>query len=322
MTTRQNVLFSLSSGCILMIFSEFFFYGEVSPGAQWNAALMLDLLLLLVIYSLLAYVLHTLVRAFHIHSIAALFLAGAFLGWLLEGVIVTTVYENFPWQIHFTALTWHAPLDVLVGWHLLPKVMRKASPWPTLFASAASGLFWGTWVIWRWWEEGVPLSPERFAVFTLIATLLLAIAYGTLTRVDGHLFRRSTRATRGLGFLLCIWFGLNVLPQYPWAPLIIIPLFLITGYALRQYGRLEIRPDLLNTFAQPLPWKRIVLLFLLPLTAAISYTLLVRLGARFPINAIVYVLTSLGAIFAFLFSLRTLLCMRERMPAKRSSGQP
>ena len=63
-----------------------------------------DLILLWGIYSLMAYILLTLIRRYRVGSIPALLVVGAAYGWMLEGGIVATVYEELPFSLSFTAL--------------------------------------------------------------------------------------------------------------------------------------------------------------------------------------------------------------------------
>lgn len=78
---------------------------------------------------------------------AGLVLTGALVGWLVEGVVVTTTYENLPISISWTGLGWHALVTVLGGWWLLPKVLsgRRPVSWMALV-----GVGWGAgWREWR-----------------------------------------------------------------------------------------------------------------------------------------------------------------------------
>lgn len=56
----------------------------------------------------------------------ALFLGGALLGWLAEGVIVGTTYEAFPFQLVWTPLAWHAAITGL----LIGGLCRAGPHWP------------------------------------------------------------------------------------------------------------------------------------------------------------------------------------------------
>lgn len=100
-----------------MYFSEFVFWArdtEDSIGG-W--------LFIYLVYSVVTYILLSVVTTFRVRSVWAIFLAGALYGWLIEGVIVQTMYDDFPLQVSFTGLAWHALISVLIGWYYITNVL-------------------------------------------------------------------------------------------------------------------------------------------------------------------------------------------------------
>ena len=84
-----RLLAVLSSGYILFFFSEQFFWARVRPEDTVGNWLMTWLG-----YSVMAYVMLATIQRFHVRNGWALFLTGALVGWLAEGLIVQTAYES------------------------------------------------------------------------------------------------------------------------------------------------------------------------------------------------------------------------------------
>lgn len=126
----------------------------------------------------------------------ALFLGGALLGWLTEGVIVSTAYDNFPINLAWTGLNWHALITALA----ILGLCRAGVHWPVgkqIAALVALGLggayFAQFWPLERGAMPGfgpvlfyitglglvVPLANlalDRIALVTLPPLWVLAIA--------------------------------------------------------------------------------------------------------------------------------------------------
>ena len=127
----KYLLAVLAAGYILMYFSELLFWARRAPGdslAGWLGTWL--------VYSLTGFIMLSLGGHFRARSIWALFLAGAVFGWLTEGLVVQTAYEDLPLSLSFTGLAWHALISVLVGWRAMRVALRRG--WrPALGISAA-----------------------------------------------------------------------------------------------------------------------------------------------------------------------------------------
>lgn len=99
MRSLRSLILSLSTGSILLFFSEHLFWARARPGDSLGNWVQTWLA-----YSLLAFVFLAAVRHFRIRSLESLFLGGALVGWLGEGVLVQTLYDHFPLQISWTGL--------------------------------------------------------------------------------------------------------------------------------------------------------------------------------------------------------------------------
>lgn len=100
------------------------------------------------------------------------FLGGALLGWTVEGVVVTTMYDAFPAQLVWTPLAWHALVTGLAVFAL----SRAAVHWSAarrLAAWAGLGLFGALFA--QYWpiERGAMPSLSQTAAY--LAGLGLAV---------------------------------------------------------------------------------------------------------------------------------------------------
>ncbi len=99
---------ALALGLIAVWGSENFFWSAPQPGLS-----ALDLALTWAAYAVCAAAALSAVLITGIAGWKALFLGGALLGWLTEGVIVSTAYDNFPINLVWTGLSWHALITSL-----------------------------------------------------------------------------------------------------------------------------------------------------------------------------------------------------------------
>ncbi len=148
-TWLRRLALAVVTGYIFIYFSELAFWARPLEGTTLPGALAL-----LLPYSFAAYAFLVLVSTFRVRSLAAVFLAGALFGWLIEGVFVQTAYEQLPFSISFTGLAWHALLTVLAGWWALQWALRTGV-WRALWVSTLVGTVYGLWAT-SWWSEAPP----------------------------------------------------------------------------------------------------------------------------------------------------------------------
>ncbi len=128
------------------------------------------------------------------------FLIGALYGWLVEGVLVTTVVDSMPLTLSFTGLAWHALFTVLVGWWWIPRVL-SGSVKSSILPLVALGAGVGTWAAFWRYEEGFAVPVVQYAIFVTAATVAYAVgllAWWTFRGVGAPGIRGSVVAGLGL----------------------------------------------------------------------------------------------------------------------------
>lgn len=143
MESLRYFLVSFILGLIAMWGSETFFWGF--PPAELN---LVEWTITYVAYSLCCAVVLSAIIWSRINGLCALFLGGALLGFLVEGVVVAQMYLIFPFQLVWTPLAWHALITGVCVFGLC----RAGPHWPlwrhllTLIALGVGGgffaLFW------------------------------------------------------------------------------------------------------------------------------------------------------------------------------------
>jgi len=310
MTGLRSLILSLSTGAILLFFSELLFWARVRPGDS-----LVNWIQTWLAYSLLAFIFLAAVRHFRVRSLEALFLAGALVGWLGEGVLVQTMYDRFPLQISWTGLAWHSLISVCIGWHALLLALSSRDAWRTTAIAAGVGAFWGLWAIFWWLEEPAEIaSTAAFAGFAFGATVVLALGYWAFARAGAGEFRPGRLSiTIALGLLL-VAFALGTVPAVPWALVVLPALLALVWVALEWNRAAETRPDILDRLgAERPPLSAYLPLVSMPIVACGIYTLAFGLGLRWQTNWMVFLVT-MPAGFV-LFATAWLRLMRRKRPA-------
>lgn len=266
----RSVVVVLALGAVSWAWSEVGFWATFRPDDSVGGWLLTWLA-----YSLVVGVVLRVAQRFPTAALAGLVVLGALYGWLVEGVVASTVYEQLPFSIVWTGVAWHGLLTVVLGWWLLPSVLRAGGrcAWAVC---AGIGLAWGAWAV-GWWgaapeqrEAPVVPAPASFALFVVVVTAAAAIGYAVLDRVPlrpGEL--RSRPAAVASIVVLAAWAGVLVLPSIPWAPLVLAPLVALAWFSLRRLGAREPAP------APPsygVPARRLAPLALVPAVATALYT--------------------------------------------------
>ncbi len=162
----KRTLLALLVGYVFVYFSEMIFWAR-----PLEATTFPGILSAILVYAFAAWLLLAVVSVFRVRSLAALFLAGAVFGWLIEGVFVQTLYGELPISVSLTGLSWHALITVLFGWYFLQWTLRFASMWRTLGIAILAGAITGAWSLTWWTETGERTPVITFAAYVAVATL-------------------------------------------------------------------------------------------------------------------------------------------------------
>jgi hypothetical protein len=298
MRTIKTLLAVLATGYILMYFSEILFWARPRPGDSLGGWLGTWL-----VYSFTGFILISIIGHFQARSIWALFLAGAVFGWLTEGLVVQTAYEDLPLSLSFTGLAWHALISVVVGWWILRRVVQRGMN-TTLYLSAAIGLGYGLWAI-HWWQApdgGVAAIPD-FMMYSLMPTLLLVAAYWIVDRLLPEPFIPNRWVVLAATVLLAIYFIIVTVPVTGLASAILPLLLLVILLTLRHNRQVEERDDPVEVSPKPHPGWSYLNLLAIPGIAGIVYALATGLELRWNTNWVLYLITTPAGFILFFLSL-------------------
>ena len=282
-----------------MFFSEHLFWARARPGdtlANWAATWLA--------YSLLAFVFLSAVRHYRVRSLDALFVAGALVGWLGEGVVVQTLYDQFPLQISWTGLAWHSLISVCFGWFAMLCALASRSVWRTAALAAGAGAFWGWWAIFWWLEEPASVTPLlAFAAYAFATTGVLAVNYWAFSRLGVRDFAPGRGSILAATALLLLVFIVGTVPAVPMAVVVLPVLLALILVALTRNRAAEAERDLLTDLgAEKPPLRAYVPLGLIPVIATLIYALALGLGLRWPTNWLVYLVTMPAGFILFAVS--------------------
>ena len=185
MESVRYVVAALATGLVVVWGSENLFW--TAPPADLDVA---EWLLTWIMYAVCSAAVLSAVRWSGIGGVRALLLGGAMLGFLVEGVVVGTMYEAFPFQIVWTPLAWHA----LVTGVAVFGVSRAGPSWPVgrqVAALAGLGLAAGAFGL--WWPAERDDLPGAAVLVGYLAGIGLVVPLGqvVLERL-GPTSRRGT----------------------------------------------------------------------------------------------------------------------------------
>lgn len=224
-----------------------------------------------------------------------LFLGGAVMGMMVEGVAVDTMYDAFPLQLVWTPLAWHALLTgMAVG-----GLGRMAGVWPAwrlALGWVALGLMFGAWAL--YWPVERDDVPTARPVLAYLLVCGLAVPLGNLW------LSRLARVPRPYGAVLLI---LPVLAAVLWGvktALFPVPqrlaLPLMLGLTVWAMARLGQRGAVVS-FGPPAPLWHHALALLMPATSAAVLLALWGTGGGLPTNIIVAVATGVVSMAIWLW---------------------
>ena len=294
----KQILGVIATGYILFYFSELVFWARVQPTdtlPEWISTWLA--------YSLLAFVFLTIVARFRVHTVWALFLAGAVFGWMTEGIVVQTAYEDLPLSLSFTGLAWHALISVWVGWY----AVRRA-----LFSGLKATLA-RVYCHWNWvWTVGhimvggtgeMPAPPLEFAQYALISTLLLFSPTGFMTapcRSSNPIVRSRSQP----GYFFCCTLHLSPSPLLRWLQRFSLFYFSWSIWHCAETSNGKPARRCTNAFLAPISPG--VTSFFLQCRSwhALVYAATYALGVRWPTNILLYLITTPAGFILFIIQPR------------------
>lgn len=256
------------AGYILYCFSESFFWTR--PTEAHLSGYVIGWLL----YTFLTFTLFATINYFRVRSVGALFLAGSLYGWLIEGVVMQTMYDSLPWQLSFTGLSWHALITVLGGWFYTRKILLENKPLKTLLLGGGFGLFYGLWSLNAWVQEAAITPLPAYVRFVTLSSVLLIACYALHDRLALSAFQPGRVEVGVQVVFLGAYFIFVTVPAQPLALLILPPLLLLTYSALRRNRRVEKRTNVLVALNGRVRWWNYLLLLVTPIAAVMVYALL------------------------------------------------
>ncbi|MBL8164281.1 MAG: hypothetical protein JNJ61_20000 [Anaerolineae bacterium] len=302
----RGLIYVLLTGYILCYFSEWMFWSGRIPASSDPLAYIFPWLL----YSFATYVFLIAVHYFRVRSLPAVFLAGAVYGWVVEGILVQTMYDSFPIHLSATGLSWHALISVVGGWYLMRRWMRRSSR-HTLYGVLLFGLFVGFWSG-GWWVEA-PIAPvETVWLYNVILGAPLVLAYAGLERLGSAAFTPGRADYVAALAGLAAYFVLVTLPSQPLALIILPPAMALVVFLLHRSRKNE--PEHSPDVQPAVPGLRFGLLLGIPLLASALYTLAYMLGFPIQTLTIVYAVTIPAGFVALLLSAFKIMRQRPLTP--------
>jgi hypothetical protein len=276
----------LGTGYVLFFFSETVFWSVWRPGDTAHGRLLGWL-----VYSLLGYLTLAVIHHGRVRGGRPLLLVGALFGWLGEGVFATTLFGDasmpFPFTIAWTALAWHAPLSLCVGWYAIGRALRDASPnayVKSLALFVALGVWWGVWGSgWRADSAPVRVAPAAFLLHATVATAGLALAHVAIAASMCERFRPSRVGLAVASALVLGIFAVVTVPKVKIAAIVLPVLLAIVTLAIRR-DRRDGDESALASLAAPIAARNLLALAAMPLTASAVYAIII--GAFAPSGAV------------------------------------
>ncbi len=327
----QRIGLALCSGVIIVYYGEFMFWATPDREGMDVGGIFASWIL----YSIMAYPFLCVVSYFRVRDPWSMFLAGAFYGWFEEGIIVQTTYGTpdtpFPMSISFTALAWHAPIDIFVGWYLVRRVLSQNRPLTTIALAGGIGLFYGLWGI--FWLNEPPLPMQKllesdrkdivlihFAAFAFGTTALLVFAHWLYQYLRPTEFKPSKVELWIWGAVVLAYFAFVTVPAAPRALWILPPLMGLTWWGLRKNQLTEERCHAVVAFPERVQLFNYLLLFNIPLVACAIYFLALATDQHPATNLVYYYAAT--PLFAIVWLISVVVCGTRRKTGPRAGGHP
>lgn len=230
METRRYIAASLATGLIAVWASENFFWS--APPADLTVA---SWLLTWAAYALACACSLTAIGLTGVSGVSGVFLGATLMGFVVEGVIVDTMYDAFPFQLIWTPMAWHGLITGVCVFGL----GRAAVHWRLfrqLLALLALGLFGAAFATY-WPTERTTMPPGDIVLFYLAGVaLVVPVGQIVLDRIGTVPRPPLWVAVVVPGLALALWIAKTIadpVPQRLAFPLVVG----LTLWAMRRLGR-------------------------------------------------------------------------------------
>lgn len=271
---------ALALGLIGYFASEALFWSFSPEGAS-----VAEIAMTVVAYALAAACVLSAAGAAGLGGLSGAFLGGCLVGFLVEGVVVATMYDAFPVQLVWTPIAWHG----LVTGAGVFALHRAAVHWPILrqvAAMAALGLGGGVWAAYWPIERAVLPGAAETAAYLIGSGLAAVAGFLILDRIG-----RVPVPGKWGGTVMPLLAAALFLAQSavdPRPQRIALPVVAgLTVWAMRRAGR----PGAAISFGAAAPvWRHLLFLIAPALTAAIA-DFVIRGGPGYAVSMPVAVTT-------------------------------
>ncbi|MHB1458801.1 MAG: hypothetical protein ACYC0V_17970 [Armatimonadota bacterium] len=293
-----RLVYVLCTGAIFVVFSELMFWGRY----DFAHKVVSDLVPTIIVYSLMAYAFLIVVNLFKVSSLYALFMAGAVFGWLVEGVFVQTMYDDFPLNISLTGLAWHSILTVCCGWYLFRRALLLKSPVSTMKASAVGGLLWALWSVWWWIDKGLVSTPGEYAVYALITGTILIACLWISAMIPSTIFRPSRGEIITISVIFVLYYFFVTIKASNLAFFVLPVCMGLAFYALSMNKERETTPDVITQLDGKVYPLNYAALLVMPAVSILVYSLLYYAHLRLRTGPVFYMILTPAGFIIFVVS--------------------
>lgn len=292
-----------------VVVSESWFWAKLRPGDS-----VLGFASTVVAYGLAVQVVRFVAQRWRVSATGPaawrrILLLGALFGWLVEGIIVTTVIDDLPLTISWTGLAWHALFTVLVGWWWIPRTLDRPTR-GSVWRLVAVGASVGAWAAFWRFEEGATTSIGEFAAYVGVTTVAFAAGLAGWWALR-HRAAPGLPGTLTALLLLAALAVLNAIEN----PLTLVGptlvglavLALITTAPRLESAPTDAAPEPL---AGPTPWRALGRLAVIPVVATLVFALLTSAPDAIPTGWLVVGITA--PFGALLFVVAWAVALRRR----------
>ncbi|MBD3350544.1 MAG: hypothetical protein GF364_03560 [Candidatus Lokiarchaeota archaeon] len=303
----KRVIGVLSLGIVFFIYSEEIFWSFLRLEDVFFGKLQTWLL-----YSAATYIVLWLSYKYKANSLGSFFIIGATYGWIIEGLVVLTMYEELPLSISFTGLAWHSLITLFIGFVLFQDALVKSNKKKILKLSCFVGAFWGWWGVSWQFELGYLASVDQFFIYASILTILMFIGFLIYNKMNIQEFNPSKLEKIMIYAFIVVYFVIDLLYLGILIIILWIPLMSLNIFALKRHAdKIEDESKAIDeekkhykiTSETNLSKKNIVIMLIIPVVATMVYFGLIAMDLVLPYNILLYLITTPLGFILYIYSL-------------------